>query len=263
MPQDRDFKRLVRRRMEKTGESYAAARARLTARPGEPPRRPPFERLTASARQALALARDEAEARWSPELGTEHLLAGLVAETDGVAARALQAAGVDHMAVAEALGGTRPAPAASRPLPVTASASLGRALEVAFLEARAMGDPFVGTEHLLLGVVLVAESAGARLLDRLGVSAARVRGEVERARRTMGARAVPAPPDRLWLKPRSNEVEWVLEEALRRALEDHDAVVVGLDHVLAALAAHPSGEVLLLSHEGRSHEPPPGAPVRR
>lgn len=243
MPEDKDFKRLVRRRMGKTGESYAAARSRLSARPGGPPAaRPPFERLTASARLALAFARDEAEARWSPEIGTDHLLLGLVVANDAVAARALRTGGVDRAAVAGALGGSRPEPAQAAPLPVIASASLRRALEVAFLEARAMGDPFLGTEHLLLGVVLADESAGARILDALGVSADRVRGEVERARRaTVSAR----PPDRPWSKPRSNEVEWVLEEALRRALADERAVVVGLDHVVAALAAHPSGEALL------------------
>jgi ATP-dependent Clp protease ATP-binding subunit ClpC len=175
-----------------------------------------------------------------------------VAETDGVAARALGAAGVHRSTVAEALGGFRPAAAAPQALPVTASASLGRALEVAFLEARAMGDPFVGTEHLLLGVILEAESGGARILAALGFSVERARGEVERARRTTVA---PGAPDRLWNKPRSNEVEWVLEEALRRALQDDRAVVVGLDHVLAALAAHPSGEALLAGIRGRPHEP--------
>src|SRR5438094_7500303 len=158
MPQDKDFKRVVRRRMRKTGESYAAARARLGAGPGEPPRRPPFERLTSSARRALAFARDEAEARWAPELGTEHLLAGLVAASEGVAARVLLAAAVDRGTVAKALGGPRPAPAQAPPQSVAASAPLRRALEIAFVEARAMGDPFVGTEHLLLGVVAEAES---------------------------------------------------------------------------------------------------------
>jgi ATP-dependent Clp protease ATP-binding subunit ClpA len=253
MPEDKDFKRLVRRRMRKTGESYAAARSRLGTRPGGPPAaQPPFERLTARARLALAFARDEAEARWSPEIGTDHLLLGLVVGDNGVAARALRTAGVDRSAVAGALGGARPAPAQAAPLPVVASASLRRALEVAFLEARAMGDPFVGTEHLLLGVILAAESAGARVLDALGVGAERVRGEVERARRSTVA---GRPPDRLWNKPRSNEVEWVLEEALRRALDDDRAVVVGLDHVVAALAAHPSGEALLAGLRTRPSDP--------
>jgi ATP-dependent Clp protease ATP-binding subunit ClpA len=247
MPRDRDFKRLVRRRMRKTGESYAAARAQMAGvppgpAPAEPAARRPFEMLTTSARRVLVIAQEQAGARGARETGTEHLLAGLAAESGGVAARALGAAGVDPGAVAVALGGGRGAPAGAEPRAPAPSATVHRALELAFAEARAAGSGFVGTEHLLLGVVAEG-GAGARILAGLGVTEARARSEVERALRA-GA-AAPAPPPRPWNKPRGHHVEWVLEEALRRALDDPDAVVVGLDHVLAALAAHPAGAALL------------------
>jgi hypothetical protein len=245
VPRDKDFKRLVRMRMRKTGESYAAARAQMGAPPAgvpvpEPDARRPFDRLTKSARRVLALAQEEAGVRGAREIGTEHLLAGLAAETGCVAARALGAAGVDRAAVAIALAGPRLPLATAVPEAAAPSATVRHVLELAFAEARAAGNGFVGTEHLLLGVVAEG-GAGARILAGLEVTEARARGEVERALRA----AAPAPPARPWDKPRSHQVEWVLEEARRRALDDPGAVVVGLDHVLGALAAHPTGAALL------------------
>src|SRR5207245_1893773 len=110
MPEDKDFKRLVRARMRKTGESYTAARAALLKRRDEAPVPPPpttpgsrpspggaypFERFTERAKTVLTLAQEEAQRSHHSYIGTEHLLLGLLREGEGLAAKVLSNLGVE------------------------------------------------------------------------------------------------------------------------------------------------------------------------
>src|SRR5262245_8776919 len=183
MPCDRDFKRLIRRRMRKTGESYSAARAALQRaagpRPGRASRMHPFERFTARARRALALTQREAEPAGGP-VEAVHLLLGLLQVRDGLAAGIVQGLGADpdelqRLLRARPVGGTAAVPAAGPPPEVR------RAIELAFEESRLMGHGFVGTEHLLLGVLSAAPGPAAALADA-GVTPASARHWIQASR---------------------------------------------------------------------------------
>jgi len=110
MPRDRDFKKLVRQPMRKTGESFSAARARLLAlrdsrRPASHPGGTgiyPFDRFTEPAKDVLALAQHEAEASGAGYMSTEHLLLGLLT-SGGAAATALERLGVELQQVRDAI----------------------------------------------------------------------------------------------------------------------------------------------------------------
>jgi ATP-dependent Clp protease ATP-binding subunit ClpA len=128
-----------------------------------------FERFSPSGRQVIVLAQDEARRFNHNYIGTEHLLLGLLAEPDGVARRALQAAGVtldDARAGVEAAVGRGKRPPSGH-IPFTPSAK--KVLELGLREALSLHHDYIGTEHLLLGLVREREGLGARLLTQAGI----------------------------------------------------------------------------------------------
>jgi ATP-dependent Clp protease ATP-binding subunit ClpC len=139
-----------------------------------------FERFTESARQVVALAQEEAQVLRHNHTGTEHLLLGLLREADGVAARVLSTLGVSLEEVRAEI--TRNVGEgeheAQGELPFTPRAK--KVLEFALREALSLGHPYIGTEHILLGLVRESEGAAARILSDLKVDANRVRREVMR-----------------------------------------------------------------------------------
>jgi hypothetical protein len=272
MPRDGDFKRLVRRRMRKTGEAYTSARAHLARRPetGGGTAAEPFDRFTARARRALAAAHAAAA---GGEIGAEQLLAGLLRDEDSMAAKVLEQLGVDRRALRRPPGPSgEPAPAGAR-----LDGEARRAIELAVREAAGLGHGFVGTEHLLLGILAEGGSAACRALAAAGADLDRAR---ERTRRGIPF-PVPASRDDAWKPLPAGAVASLLEHAqserltgamrLRRgdagaarlyflfghlfhAVDDDDAV--GDDAVLAALA-WPGGEVVA-EYDARSRLPGAG-----
>jgi ATP-dependent Clp protease ATP-binding subunit ClpC len=146
-----------------------------------------FERFTERSRQVVVLAQDEARALRHNYIGTEHLLLGLLREEEGLAARALEALGVTleqtRDQVRAIVGAGNPEEPVVRQIPFTPRAK--QTLELALREARSLGHQFIGTEHVLLGLVRVGEGVGVEVLDNLGASPAVVRHEVIRS---LGAR---------------------------------------------------------------------------
>jgi len=140
-------------------------------------------KFTERARKALALARDEAKRFQHNYLGTEHLLVGLVGVEQGVAGKVFRNLGVDLPRVREAIMfvvARGEGPVTDDP-PLTPRAE--RALDLAVEEARALGHHYVGTEHLLLGLVRVddpqvAESGAIPILSSLGLDPAQLRAQV-------------------------------------------------------------------------------------
>jgi ATP-dependent Clp protease ATP-binding subunit ClpC len=137
-----------------------------------------FERFTERARHAVVLAQDEARALRHDYIGTEHLLLGLLREDEGLGARALTPLGIalDGMrerVVAEIGRGDE---AIAGQIPFTPRAK--KALELALREARSFGHDYIGTEHVLLGLVRVDDGVAARLLREAGADAETVRGNV-------------------------------------------------------------------------------------
>ncbi|MFD0200769.1 MULTISPECIES: Clp protease N-terminal domain-containing protein [Saccharothrix] len=151
------------------GVTKQAAQKRFV--PKESPElKPSFDRYTERARRVIVLARHHA--RFSERIGTEHLLLGLLDESGGLAAKTIAkleaAEGTTRMAVLTELDGVvRPRP---QPQPFTAHCK--KALELAVRASLRHGHTFVGTEHLLLGLLADAEGTAAEVLERTGVTEA-------------------------------------------------------------------------------------------
>ncbi len=139
-----------------------------------------FDKFTERARRVLTLAQEEAQRFNHNYIGTEHLLLGLVREGDGVAAKVLGNLGVELNKVRSAVEfiigrGDR---ATSGEIGLTPRAK--RVIELAVDEARRLNHSYIGTEHLLLGLVREGEGIAAGVLESLGVNLERVRGETTR-----------------------------------------------------------------------------------
>ena len=139
-----------------------------------------FDKFTERARRVLTLAQDEAQRFNHNYIGTEHLLLGLVRESDGVAARILANLSVELPKVrssVEFIIGTGDR-ASSEDIGLTPRAK--RVIELAVDEARRLNHSYIGTEHILLGLVREGEGIAAGVLESLGVNLARVRNEAQR-----------------------------------------------------------------------------------
>jgi len=138
-----------------------------------------FERFTDRARSVVVLAQEEARMLGHNYIGTEHLLLGLVHEGQGVAARALASLGISLEAVrqqVEEIIGQGQAPVLSGHIPFTPRAK--KVLELSWREARQLGHNYIGTEHILLGLIREGEGVAAQVLVRLGADLNRVRQHV-------------------------------------------------------------------------------------
>ena len=129
-----------------------------------------FEKFTDKARKVLVLAQDEARALHQPYVGTEHILLGLIQEKDGLAAQALERLGVAYDAVVK---GIREVASIDEGAEVSGHLSftprVKRVLENSLREAMQMGQSYISTEHLLLGIVRENEGTALDVLSRLGV----------------------------------------------------------------------------------------------
>ena len=129
-----------------------------------------FEKFTDKARKVLVLAQDEARALHQPYVGTEHILLGLIQEKDGLAAQALKRLGVAYDAVVK---GIREVASIDEGADVSGHLSftprVKRVLENSLREAMQMGQSYISTEHLLLGIVRENEGTALDVLSRLGV----------------------------------------------------------------------------------------------
>ena len=137
-----------------------------------------FERFTDRARRVLVLAQEEARLLNHGFIGTEHILLGLIHEGEGVAAQALAALEISLDAVRDAvertIGASGTVPEGSPPFTPRAK----KVLELSLREALQLGHNYIGTEHILLGLVREGEGVAAQVLVGLGADLARVRQTV-------------------------------------------------------------------------------------
>jgi ATP-dependent Clp protease ATP-binding subunit ClpA len=138
----------------------------------------PFERFTEASKRVLKLAQEETERTHNSFIGTEHLLLALLRERDTVAGEALRRLCVDIADAREIIGTT--GAASERIIPTW---RVKNVIEMSFKEARVMGDGFVGTEHLLLGLLVEGEGIAAHVLQDLGASLDKVRTEIDAVRK--------------------------------------------------------------------------------
>src|ERR1700680_128090 len=134
-----------------------------------------FDRFTERARKVLTLAQEEAQRFNHNYIGTEHLLLGLVREGDGVAAKVLNNLGVELSKVRSAVEFIRGRGEKSISGEIGLTPRAKKVIELAVEEARRLNHSYIGTEHLLLGLVREGEGIAAGVLESLGVNLEKVR----------------------------------------------------------------------------------------
>ena len=140
-----------------------------------------FEKFSERARRVLSLSQEEALRFNHNYIGTEHILLGLVRETEGVAARVLSNLGIELSKVRSAVEfiiGRGEKPVSGENIGLTPRAK--RVIELAVDEARRMSHHYIGTEHLLIGLMREGEGVAAGVLESLGVTLDKVRAETQR-----------------------------------------------------------------------------------
>jgi ATP-dependent Clp protease ATP-binding subunit ClpC len=138
-----------------------------------------FERFTERARQVVVFAQEEARALEHNYIGTEHILLGLLREEEGLAARVLEELDVsleDVRGQVARIVGRGDEPTTGGQIPFTPRAK--KVLELSLREALSLGHNYIGTEHVLLGLVREGQGVAARILLDLGADAERTRNAV-------------------------------------------------------------------------------------
>ena len=182
-----------------------------------------FERFTDRARRVVVLAQEEARMLNHNYIGTEHILLGLIREGEGVAAKALESLGISLEAVRqqveEIIGQGQQAP--SGHIPFTPRAK--KVLELSLREALQLGHNYIGTEHILLGLIHEGHGVAAQVLVRLGAELDRVRQQVAElvdAQEGESETKRPFPAPRAWERSEVLRTLRVISARLE-AIEQH------------------------------------------
>ncbi len=228
-----------------------------------------FERFTDRARRVVVLSQEEARLLNHNYIGTEHILLGLVHEAEGVAAKALSTLSISLEAVRSQVeevigqGGSSP----SGHIPFTPRAK--KVLELSLREALQLGHNYIGTEHILLGLVREGEGVAAQVLVDLGADLSRVRRTVIEL---LSGYSGPEPPtgemplygldmdgpsfeseQHRWLRARrvlSERSTEILERALGHAVATN-TLEIEPEHILLALLGDDTGPVAaVIEHYG-------------
>jgi ATP-dependent Clp protease ATP-binding subunit ClpA len=141
----------------------------------------------------LTLAQEEAERSGHTYIGTEHLLIGLLREQEGLAAHVLADLGIDTSMVRKTIESVLGSNERISIQQIIPTSRVKKVIELSFEEARRMGDNFVGTEHVLLGLLIEGEGIAAHVLEDLGATLEKVRVEIKRPRE-IETEARPEPP---------------------------------------------------------------------
>ncbi|MFF5290766.1 Clp protease N-terminal domain-containing protein [Paractinoplanes globisporus] len=198
-----------------------------------------FERFTDRARRVVVLAQEEARMLNHAEIGTEHFLLGLIHDGEGVATQALESLGISledlREQIEEIIGiGAQASPGH---LPFTPRAR--RVLELALREALQLGHTYIGTEHLLLGLIREGEGVAGQVLIRLGADLNRTRQQVIRllsgntpaAARPDAAEPAPATSGAPSLDDRARRTVVLAQEEARALNHNY----IGTEHILLGL----------------------------
>jgi ATP-dependent Clp protease ATP-binding subunit ClpA len=152
----------------------------------------PFERFSERAKHVLTLAQEEAERSHHSYIGTEHLLLGILREKDGIGGQTLTNLGIDTGQVRETIESVLGRNERIIIQQIIPTSRVKQVIELSFDEARRMGHNYVGSQHLLLGLLIEGEGIAAHVLSGLGATEAAVRAEIERLVAS-GTEEEPAP----------------------------------------------------------------------
>ncbi len=151
------------------------------------------DKFTKRARRALSLAQQEAQRLRHNYIGSEHLLLGLAADEGGIAARVLQRLGADLDRLRSAVTWIVPAGAEAPDGPIGLTEEAKAAIEQALVQANQMKQRYLGTEHVLLGIMRQTDGKGAQVLRDLNVDEAQVRTIVAELLEAHGENVEPEP----------------------------------------------------------------------
>ena len=208
-----------------------------------------WQRFTERARKVVFYAQEEAQKFGEGYVSTEHLLLGLVRESDSVAARVLEKLGVSLNRIRVEVEKQLPRGDARPSQDMTLTPRAKRVIDLAYDEARNLNNNYIGTEHLLLGLIREGDGLAGRVLAKLGVELERARREVmamqDENRAANGerpARPVAPPPEDPW-----DRFETDCRDAILRA--EDEAVRRGQDlrspeHLLLGLLADPASDAV-------------------
>ena len=154
----------------------------------------PFERFSEATKRVLTLAQEEAERANHSHIGTEHILVGLLREHDTVASVVLDRMNVNIADVRRAIDTILAAHERIVIQQIIPTSRVKTLIEISFIEARRMGDSFVGTEHILLGLLIEGEGVGAHVLNDLGANLENVKAEIDVVRKARTIVEEPGSP---------------------------------------------------------------------
>lgn len=237
-----------------------------------------FERFTDRARRVVTLSQEEARLLSHNYIGTEHILLGLVHESEGVAGKALEALGIKldeiRTSVEEKIG--RGADSPPGHIPFTPRAK--RVLELSLREALQLGHNYIGTEHILLGLVREGEGVAAQVLIERGAELAMVRQKViqllsgysevkaEAARQHKEAAGRSVAPRQMWnllFQDLKEVCDWLQDNIVHaRSVVDKSqrAVLAAQARQAAALFIHLASVMELEKPETLQEDPKPYGP---
>ncbi len=206
-----------------------------------------FERFTERARHVVVDAQEEASALGHAYIGTEHLLLGLLREEEGLAARVLASLEITLVAararVLEIVGRGEGMPPGQIPFRSKAK----KTLELALSEALSLGHNYIGTEHILLGLVRLNDGTAMAVLRDLGADPETIRNEIIRLLSGPGRRETGAEPPLTVSHRLAADAAAVVTAARSEARED-GRLLVGAEHLLLGLAAVEGTRELLEAH---------------
>ena len=220
-----------------------------------------MERFTQRARRVLSLAHQEAERMRHNYIGTEHLLLGLIREEGGVAGRVLHELGLEAervQEIVERLTGT----GQYRGGKLDLSPGTQQVLEYAVEEARRMGHHYIGTEHLLLGLVRYGEGVAIDVLRKLGVTPEQIRRQTRRVLQESSAQRRTSPsaapeqkaPRQEQQKPKTPMVDQLATDLTGLAEEEKLDPVIGrqmeIERVIQILARRTKNNPALIGEPG-------------
>jgi ATP-dependent Clp protease ATP-binding subunit ClpA len=216
-----------------------------------------FERFTDQARRVVVLAQEEARLLGHGHIGTEHILLGLLAEGEGLAAQALAtleiSLGAAREQVAEVIGEGTGQP--SGHIPFTPRTK--KVLELSLREAQRLGDSYIGTEHILLGLAREGEGVGAQVLERLGAGRDRVLAQV-----LVSRRAAPGEELRRVTAGPMGSAQVVSRGGLGEVMSRLDEIAERLSAIESLLAEmqRPAAAAARKPASGGARKPPGGQP---
>ncbi len=210
-----------------------------------------FNKFTERARKVILLAKEEAKRFNHDYIGTEHILLGLIREGEGVAAAVLQKLGLSPEKIrleVEKLVQSGPSTMVSGEIPFTPKAK--KVIELAMEEARSLGHNYIGTEHLLLGLIREGEGVASQVLMNLGLDLNRVRNEVI----TLLGSSSPAPAAGTASRTKTPALDAFGRDLTQLAREGKLDPVIGrkeeIERVIQILARRTKNNPVLLGEAG-------------